>query len=51
MSDNSVKNKKIALGILRSVSIKSREIRMNDYPKQIFSIVKYNQNCKLRIKT
>ena len=39
MCDNSVKNKKIALDVLRSVSIKSKEIRMNNDPKQIFSIV------------
>jgi len=38
-SDNSVKNKKITLDVLRSVSIKSKEIRMNNGPKQIFSIV------------
>jgi len=43
MSNNSVKNKKIALVVLRSVFIKSREIRMNNDPKQIFSIVEYNQ--------
>ena len=39
MSDNSVKNEKIALDALRSVPIKPREKRMNGDPEQIFSKV------------
>ena len=39
MSDNSVKNEKIILDALKSVPIKSREKRMNNDYKQIFSKV------------
>jgi len=39
MSDYSLKNEKIAFDALRSISIKPREIRMNNDPKHIFSIV------------
>jgi len=36
MSDNSVKNEKIPFDALRSITIKSREIWINDDPKHIF---------------
>ena len=36
MSDNSLKNEKIAFGALRNIPTKSREIGINDGSKHIF---------------